>query len=75
MKDFAKLICEYSSLLSMKVNNKKLTKEKLINEFLISNVQDLYDKLSNDILMANLKEEHFYRFEIQVHAQKKDDIK
>lgn len=75
MKDFAKLIFEGECLLLIKVDNKKLTKQELIKQFLSPSIQTLYDALADNILMANLKKEHFYRFEIIVHAQQKEDVK
>lgn len=67
---FEKLISEKQSICLIEG---KITKSELINIFLKANIESLYDSLANDILLAQLKTPHIYRFEIQVHAQEKDD--
>ena len=67
--NFAKLISEKELVTLI---SGKITKENLINIFLKPSIEQLYDYLSDDILLAKLIKPHFYRFSIQIHAQEKE---
>lgn len=71
MLDFAKLILETEAI---QLINGKIPDEELKKVFVDALLESLSEKIVESISMAKFDEPHIFRYKLQIHAQKKEEL-